>query len=125
MYAVVIGNKEWKNLIINCLEDIGFAVTYIDTEENIEINEAQLKKSGIGRADIFLNLTKSDEFNLYFCKKAKIDYNVPITLALANYAENSEVMKLQGIDFVVCTSLFLINFLKNTLFKEILSLHDE
>lgn len=121
MYAVVIGNNEWKNLIINSLEDIGFSVSYIIyADENV--SEIQLKENGIGRADVFLNLTNDDEFNLYFCKKAKIDYNVPITLALANYAENSEIMKLQGIDFVICTSLFLANFLKNTLYKKILSL---
>ncbi|SFA87007.1 NAD-binding protein [Clostridium frigidicarnis] len=113
MFAIVIGNGDLKQSLSSSLDELGLGFNYVNCDK--DMLEIDLKKIGLYRADLLICLTDEDDFNFYFCKKAKVDYNVPLTLALANCSDNIETMKLQGIDFVICPNLFILNSLKRIL----------
>jgi trk system potassium uptake protein TrkA len=114
---VVGGGKLGYNLLKKLIKD-NHKVTLIDKDkkvcdtivENMNVNVIlgdgsdlqTLKEAGIGKADVIVAVTGSDECNFVICETVKTIYSDKKTIACVNNPDNIEAFKLLGIDEVFC-----------------------
>lgn len=60
-----------------------------------------LEKAGIGRAEMIMANTGSDEANLIICQIARKKYRVPTTIARVNNPKNDDIFKKLGVDSTI------------------------
>lgn len=60
-----------------------------------------LEKAGIGRAEMIMANTGSDEANLIICQVARKKYRVPTTIARVNNPKNDDIFKKLGVDSTI------------------------
>lgn len=78
------------------LEELGNLVITGDACDPIT-----LEKAGIGRAEMIMANTGSDEANLIICQIARKKYRVPTTIARVNNPKNDDIFKKLGVDSTI------------------------
>lgn len=73
-----------------------------------------LKDAGVDRADVLVAATGKDEENLIICQIAKMNFNVPKTIARINNPKNIDVFKKLGVDKTVCSTQVIANMLETS-----------
>ncbi|SNX52953.1 NAD-binding protein [Thermoanaerobacterium sp. RBIITD] len=79
-------------------------------------NVDDLKDAGTGQADTIIAVTGKDEENLVICQIAKKNFDVPRTIARVNNPKNEKILKILGVDTVVCSTSIIANLIE----KEVL-----
>ncbi|MCQ2772127.1 MAG: TrkA family potassium uptake protein [Bacilli bacterium] len=72
-----------------------------------------LEKAGITNADIFIALSNKDTDNYAACCMAENSFYVGRTICLVSNPSNVEVYKSLGIDSVICSTLQLVENIRN------------
>lgn len=125
---VVGGGKLGHNLLKKLIED-NHKVTIIDKDkevcntiaENMNVNvilgdgtDLQiLEEAGVGKADVIVAVTGTDECNFVICETVKTIYSDKKTIARVNNPDNIEAFKLLGIDKVFCGAEEISRLIKN------------
>ena len=71
-----------------------------------------LAQAGVGKADVFIAVTGSDENNIVSCELAKRGFNVKKVISRANNPKNIKIMKLLGADLAVCSTQVITNLIE-------------
>lgn len=69
---------------------------------------ATMEVAGFGRADMVIAVTGDDEDNLVVCQVAKVQFNVPRTVARINNPKNESIFKRLGIDTTVSATAAIL-----------------
>lgn len=78
--------------------------------DGTEIND--LKEAGADDADVIAAVTGKDEINFIACQIAKQNFKVSKTIARVNNPKNENVLKVLGVDNVVCSTAFIANIIE-------------
>jgi len=78
--------------------------------DGTEIND--LKEAGADDADVIAAVTGKDEVNFIACQIAKQNFKVSKTIARVNNPKNENVLKVLGVDNVVCSTAFIANIIE-------------
>jgi trk system potassium uptake protein TrkA len=124
MYIVVIGGGKVGAFLARDLLNAGHEVFVVEMDakrarEAIESfgsialrgdgsEPSILAASGVGRADIVIATTGSDEDNLATCQLAKHHFKVGRTISLINNPENEALFTLLGVDVTVRRTQMLL-----------------
>ena len=124
MYIVVIGGGNVGFHLTRALFNAGHEVFVVDTDTkrveeliqhfgNVAIkgdgSEPSIQSAaGVGRADILIATTSTDEDNLAACQLAKHKYHVPKTVTLINNPEDENLFDILGIDVIVSSTQLLL-----------------
>ena len=84
-------------------EELGDIVLWGDCCE-----AATMEMAGFGRADMVIAVTGDDEDNLVTCQVAKVNFNVPRTVARINNPKNEEIFKRLGIATTVSATAAIL-----------------
>jgi trk system potassium uptake protein TrkA len=71
-----------------------------------------LEEAGTGRADVVVAATGDDEDNLVICQMAKMQFNVPRTIARVNNPRNESLFHRLGIDATVSSTKIIYNLIE-------------
>jgi trk system potassium uptake protein TrkA len=69
-------------------------------------------QSGFGRADAVVAVTGSDDDNLVVCQMAKMEHNVPRTIARVSDPRNEKLFHRFGIDATVSSTKIIYNLIE-------------
>lgn len=82
-----------------------------------------LEDAGAGSADAVMALTPADARNLAICQQAKLRFQVPRALAVANDPDNEEVLRKLGVEIAFCPTRVLATLVEQRAsFSEITNL---
>ena len=73
---------------------------------------AILNKAGIGRADVFIAVTREDDNNLAACEIAKRKFSVPRVIAKVNNPKNEHIFVKLGIDCIANEVVLVLENIK-------------
>ena len=71
-----------------------------------------MEEAGVGRADAVVAVTGEDEDNLVICQMAKLNFNVPRTIARINDPRNERLFHTLGIDATVNSTKIIYNLIE-------------
>lgn len=71
-----------------------------------------MEEAGVGRADAVVAVTGEDEDNLVICQMAKLNFNVPRTIARINDPRNERLFHALGIDATVNSTKIIYNLIE-------------
>jgi len=80
---------------------------------------AFLATTGIERASVVIGATGDDEDNLIVCQLAKINFNVPRTIARVNNPHNVAVFRTLGVDAPVSATELLMGLIEAEMGSEL------
>ena len=117
MYIIVIGSGKVGSYLARDLLNAGHEIAIVESDSkraqdaaasfgNIAFRgdgsePALLAAVGLGRADILITTTGSDEDNLAACQLAKHRFRVGRTISLINNPDNEDLFNLLGVDVTV------------------------
>ena len=131
MYAIILGcGRTGLNLAKELLEQ-GQEITILE-KDRIRSDQANdllgevtivgdgcqqqlLKSAGLGRADVFIALSGTDEDNLISCQLAKHVFDVPKTIALINNPNNEELFRILGVDVRISSTSLILQHIEEEL----------
>jgi trk system potassium uptake protein TrkA len=73
---------------------------------------AHQTQAGFGRADAVVAVTGSDDDNLVICQMAKLEHNVPRTIARISDPRNEQLFHELGIDATVSSTKIIYNLIE-------------
>ncbi|MBI2267587.1 MAG: TrkA family potassium uptake protein [Armatimonadetes bacterium] len=120
MFVLVVGGGKVGYYLVKSLIQNGHEVTLVE-KDMVKCNRivedfgslvvcgdgcdpAILQESGVERADVLVAVTGDDEDNLIICQVAKINFNVPHTIARVNNPKNVVIFKKLGIDSTISST---------------------
>jgi trk system potassium uptake protein len=131
MYAIIVGGGKVGYYLAKELVDEGHEVLVIEkdatkcqriAEELGDIvyrgdgcEASTMDAAGFGRADMVIAVTGDDEDNLVSCQVAKVQFNVPRTIARINNPKNEEIFKRLGIDTTVSATAAIMAHIEQEL----------
>lgn len=128
MYIIVVGGGKVGYYLTKTLVNEGYEVLLIEKNPKkvaiyaerfgavvLEGDGAEfstLEKAGMGRADVCIAVTGDDEDNLVICQTAKMQFDVPRTIARVNNPKNEELFKRLGIDVTVSSTNIILSIIE-------------
>src|SRR4051794_29058802 len=125
MYIIVVGGGKVGYYLTKTLVNEGYEVLLIEKSAKkvavyaerfgavvLEGDGAEfstLEKAGTGRAEVVIAVTGDDEDNLVICQTAKMQFDVPRTIARVNNPKNEELFKRLGIDVTVSSTNIILS----------------
>lgn len=76
---------------------------------------SQQLQAGFGRADAVAAVTGSDDDNLVVCQMAKMEHNVPRTIARISDPRNEQLFHQLGIDATVSSTKIIYNLIEQSI----------
>ena len=124
MYIIVVGGGkvgyylakelvEGGNEVLIIEKDAGKAERIAEELGDISLRgdgceASTMEIAGFGRADMVIAVTGDDEDNLVTCQVAKVNFNVPRTVARINNPKNEDIFKKLGIDTTVSATAAIL-----------------
>lgn len=71
-----------------------------------------LQDAEIEKADVLIAATGKDEENLLICQMAKLNFNVPKTIARINNPKNEKIFKALGIEYTVSSTTIIASLIE-------------
>src|SRR6476646_12293539 len=128
MYIIVVGGGKVGYYLTKTLVNEGYEVLLIEkiarkvsiyaerfgavVLEGDGAEFSTLEKAGCGRADVCIAVTGDDEDNLVICQTAKMQFDVPRTIARVNNPKNEELFKKLGIDVTVSSTNIILSIIE-------------
>lgn len=128
MYIIVVGGGKVGYYLTKTLVNEGYEVLLIEKSQKkvaiyaerfgavvLEGDGAEfstLEKAGTARADVVIAVTGDDEDNLVICQTAKMQFDVPRTIARVNNPKNEELFKRLGIDVTVSSTNIILSIIE-------------
>jgi len=142
MYIIVVGGGKVGYYLTKTLVNEGYEVLLIEKSAKkvavyaerfgavvLEGDGAEfstLEKAGTGRAEVVIAVTGDDEDNLVICQTAKMQFDVPRTIARVNNPKNEELFKRLGIDVTVSSTNIILSIIEQEIpergFRHLLTL---
>lgn len=128
MYIIVVGGGKVGYYLTKTLVNEGYEVLLIEKSPKkvaiyaerfgavvLEGDGAEfstLEKAGTARADVVIAVTGDDEDNLVICQTAKMQFDVPRTIARVNNPKNEELFRRLGIDVTVSSTNIILSIIE-------------
>lgn len=129
MRTIIVGGGKIGFYLAKTLLERGYSVTIIDQDKeqcrfcanntNAEIccgdgtDDDILRVCNADKADAVIAVMGQDENNLVCCQTAKNVFGVKKTIAKVNNPQNTEILKLLGIDIVISATESIIHLLEH------------
>lgn len=128
MYILIVGGGNVGYYLAKALKSTSHEVVLMEKDRQVhrmiadELGEIAvqgdgcevrlLEEAGVSRADVVIAATGDDEDNLVICQMAKLQFNVPRTIARVNNPLNEELFHRLGVDTTVSSTKIIQNLIE-------------